>query len=95
MHYNVEKFDKIIFFLLVTGSLYRLQCSSTGSGVANMYSFSNQNSITTPMDTTVLVDLESVNTAETRERLGMSYSHTFSRPVLSPKTIKQTNKSKY
>ncbi|GAB6029193.1 hypothetical protein CHUAL_004966 [Chamberlinius hualienensis] len=35
----------------INGPIYRMHCSSTGSGVANMYSFSNQNSsVTTPID---------------------------------------------
>ncbi|XP_023227991.1 protein shisa-2 homolog isoform X3 [Centruroides sculpturatus] len=44
------------------GPLYRMHCSSTASGVANMYSFSGQNSaVTTPIDTSephVLVNLD-------------------------------------
>lgn len=44
------------------GPLYRMHCSSTASGVANMYSFSGQNSaVTTPIDTNephILVNLD-------------------------------------
>ncbi|KAK3914462.1 Protein shisa-2-like protein [Frankliniella fusca] len=44
------------------GPVYRMQTSSTASGVANMYSFSNQNSLaTTPIDTAasqIMVELE-------------------------------------
>ncbi|KAK7791537.1 hypothetical protein R5R35_008694 [Gryllus longicercus] len=60
------------------GPLYQLQCSSTASGVANMYSFSNQNShASTPIDTAVLVDMEPVG--RNMERSYMSRGrHTFS-----------------
>uniref|UniRef100_T1J0F7 Shisa N-terminal domain-containing protein n=1 Tax=Strigamia maritima TaxID=126957 RepID=T1J0F7_STRMM len=47
--------DRLTPSSLVPGPLYQLHCSSTASGVANMYSYSNQNSsVTTPIDTTGL-----------------------------------------
>ncbi|KAJ9584977.1 hypothetical protein L9F63_020682, partial [Diploptera punctata] len=74
------------------GPLYRMHCSSTASGVANMYSFSNPNSLaTTPLDSAVansrlLVDLEpvvahSINSSDGRATMGRG--HTFSRETRS------------
>ena len=76
----------------VTGPLYRMHCSSTASGVANMYSFSNPNSLaTTPLDSAVassrlLVDLEPVVThsiGSSDGRATMGRGHTFSRETRS------------
>ncbi|XP_069694390.1 uncharacterized protein [Periplaneta americana] len=72
------------------GPLYRMHCSSTASGVANMYSFSNPNSLaTTPLDSAVagsrlLVDLEPVHSLTSTEgRAAMGRGHTFSRETRS------------
>ncbi|XP_068082062.1 uncharacterized protein [Anabrus simplex] len=62
------------------GPLYRLHCSSTASGVANMYSFSNHNSlVSTPIDTAVLVDVEPAAAGGRDAGRGMARGHTFSR----------------
>ena len=69
-----------------------MHCSSTASGVANMYSFSNPNSLaTTPLDSAVassrlLVDLEpvvahSIGSSDSRATMGRG--HTFSRETRS------------
>ncbi|XP_023705584.1 uncharacterized protein LOC111863470 [Cryptotermes secundus] len=74
------------------GPLYRMHCSSTASGVANMYSFSNPNSLaTTPLDSALansrlLVDLEPVvarSLSPTDSRATMAMGHTFSRDTRS------------
>ncbi|XP_049805921.1 uncharacterized protein LOC126248688 [Schistocerca nitens] len=66
------------------GRLYQLHCSSTTSGVANMYSLSNQHSlVNVPMDTAVLVDLEARAMTDGRPQVTMAHGHTFSFP--SPK----------
>jgi hypothetical protein len=63
-----------------------MHCSSTASGVANMYSFSNPNSLaTTPLDSALvnsrlLVDLEPAHSMSPNEsRTTMARGHTFSR----------------
>ncbi|XP_021929602.1 uncharacterized protein LOC110834590 isoform X2 [Zootermopsis nevadensis] len=74
------------------GPLYRMHCSSTASGVANMYSFSNPNSLaTTPLDSAVassrlLVDLEPVvahSIVPNETRSMMARGNTFSREACS------------
>lgn len=76
----------------LAGPLYRMHCSSTASGVANMYSFSNPNSLaTTPLDSALansrlLVDLEPVvahSMSRTESRTTMARGHTFSRDARS------------
>jgi hypothetical protein len=73
-----------------TGSLYRMHCSSTASGVANMYSFSNPNSLaTTPLDSALanshlLVDLEPARSmSPNNSRTAMARGCTFSRDTRS------------
>lgn len=67
----------------LAGPLYRMHCSSTASGVANMYSFSNPTNLAaTPLDAAVagarlLVDPHSL--APTESRTSMPRGHTFSR----------------
>jgi hypothetical protein len=67
-----------------------MHCSSTASGVANMYSFSNPNSLaTTPLDSALvnsrlLVDLEPAHSLSPNEsRTTMARGHTFSRDTRS------------
>jgi hypothetical protein len=67
-----------------------MHCSSTASGVANMYSFSNPNSLaTTPLDSALvnarlLVDLEPAHSMSPNEtRTTMARGHTFSRDTRS------------
>lgn len=73
----------------LAGPLYRMHCSSTASGVANMYSFSNPTNLAaTPLDAAVasarlLVDLDPVvaphSLGPTESRTSMPRGHTFSR----------------
>lgn len=73
----------------LTGPLYRMHCSSTASGVANMYSFSNPTNLAaTPLDAAVasarlMVDLDQVvaphSIVATESRTSMPRGHTFSR----------------
>jgi hypothetical protein len=73
----------------LAGPLYRMHCSSTASGVANMYSFSNPNSLTaTPLDAALassrlLGGLDPVlaphSVVPTESRTTMPRGHTFSR----------------
>ena len=73
----------------LAGPLYRMHCSSTVSGVANMYSFSNPTNLAaTPLDAAVasarlLVDLDPVvsphSLVPSESRTSMPRGHTFSR----------------
>jgi hypothetical protein len=81
-----------LYTVCLAGPLYRMHCSSTASGVANMYSFSNPNSLaTTPLDSALansrlLVDLEPVvahSMSPTETRTTMTRGHTFSRDARS------------
>lgn len=91
MHRGGQQFIEVVSASLA-GPLYRMHCSSTASGVANMYSFSNPNSLaTTPLDSALansrlLVDLEPVvarSLSPTDSRATMAMGHTFSRDTRS------------